>query len=200
MVGRDDGLRLSRRSDTATPGVAVSLTGKAGDWKAGGSSAKESKMESSLTENFPSKGTGYWARKTWFRFKSPDCDVPVHPARRTADTRPGRPGPHDRQLLVHEDALDHDAVDPGKPQLLMRRARRQQRRPLRCTHVKSALPPEDPVVGAPAHLVERVGELAAIGASRIHLRLTDVTDLDDLRVGCGDEGHVVVKAVVGPAS
>ncbi|WP_281156338.1 LLM class F420-dependent oxidoreductase [Streptomyces sp. HYC2] len=49
-------------------------------------------------------------------------------------------------------------------------------------HVKSALPPEDPVVGSPAQLVERIGEFAAIGAGRIHLRLTDLTDLDHLEL------------------
>ncbi|MET8115633.1 LLM class F420-dependent oxidoreductase [Streptomyces prasinus] len=49
-------------------------------------------------------------------------------------------------------------------------------------HVKSALPPEDPVIGSPARLVDRLGEFAAIGASRIHLRLTDLTDLDHLEL------------------
>ncbi|SDC54485.1 probable F420-dependent oxidoreductase, Rv1855c family [Streptomyces prasinopilosus] len=49
-------------------------------------------------------------------------------------------------------------------------------------HARSALPPEDPVVGSPARLVERLGEFAAIGASRIHLRLTDLTDLDHLEL------------------
>jgi F420-dependent oxidoreductase-like protein len=47
-------------------------------------------------------------------------------------------------------------------------------------HVPSALPPEDPVVGSPAQLVERIGEFAAIGATRVHLRLIDMTDLDHL--------------------
>ncbi|MEU3185116.1 LLM class F420-dependent oxidoreductase [Streptomyces sp. NPDC006923] len=49
-------------------------------------------------------------------------------------------------------------------------------------HVKSALPPEDPVVGSPAQLVQRLGEFAAIGASRIHLRLIDLSDLDHLEL------------------
>jgi F420-dependent oxidoreductase-like protein len=49
-------------------------------------------------------------------------------------------------------------------------------------HVRSALPPEDPVVGPPARLVERIGELAAIGATRVHLRLVDLTDLDHLEL------------------
>ncbi|MGN9810874.1 LLM class F420-dependent oxidoreductase [Micromonospora sp. BQ11] len=49
-------------------------------------------------------------------------------------------------------------------------------------HVKSALPPEDPVVGSPAQLVDRIGEFAAIGASRVHLRLIDLADLDHLEL------------------
>ncbi|WP_320066601.1 LLM class F420-dependent oxidoreductase [Micromonospora sp. RTGN7] len=47
-------------------------------------------------------------------------------------------------------------------------------------HVTSALPPEDPVVGSPAQLVDRIGEFAAVGTTRIHLRLIDLTDLDHL--------------------
>ncbi|SCL13291.1 probable F420-dependent oxidoreductase, Rv1855c family [Micromonospora rhizosphaerae] len=49
-------------------------------------------------------------------------------------------------------------------------------------HVKSALPPEDPVVGSPAQLVDRLGEFAAIGATRVHLRLIDFADLDHLEL------------------
>jgi F420-dependent oxidoreductase-like protein len=49
-------------------------------------------------------------------------------------------------------------------------------------HEKSALPPEDPVVGSPAQLVNRIGEFAAIGTSRVHLRLTDLADLDHLEL------------------
>jgi F420-dependent oxidoreductase-like protein len=45
-------------------------------------------------------------------------------------------------------------------------------------HVKSALPPEDPVVGHPDQLVQRIGEMAAIGAGRVHLRVIDMADLD----------------------
>ncbi|MEU6716089.1 LLM class F420-dependent oxidoreductase [Nonomuraea sp. NPDC046802] len=47
-------------------------------------------------------------------------------------------------------------------------------------HVQSALPREDPVIGSPAQLVDRIGEFAAIGATRVHLRLLDLTDLDHL--------------------
>ncbi len=49
-------------------------------------------------------------------------------------------------------------------------------------HVPSALPPEDPVVGSPAQLVERIGEFAAIGVTRVHLRLIDLADLDHLEL------------------
>jgi F420-dependent oxidoreductase-like protein len=44
-------------------------------------------------------------------------------------------------------------------------------------HVPSALPPEDPVVGSPDALVQRIGEFAAIGATRVHLRIIDMSDL-----------------------
>ncbi|MFI9639615.1 LLM class F420-dependent oxidoreductase [Micromonospora sp. NPDC051925] len=49
-------------------------------------------------------------------------------------------------------------------------------------HVKSALPPEDPVVGSPAQLVDRIGQFAAIGATRVHLRLIELDDLDHLEL------------------
>ncbi|MCW3843223.1 LLM class F420-dependent oxidoreductase [Micromonospora yasonensis] len=49
-------------------------------------------------------------------------------------------------------------------------------------HAKSALPPEDPVVGSPAQLVDRLGEFAAIGTTRAHLRLIDFHDLDHLEL------------------
>ena len=47
-------------------------------------------------------------------------------------------------------------------------------------HVTSALPPEDPVVGSPAQLVQRIGELAEVGATRVHLRIIEMDDLDHL--------------------
>ncbi|AXO36758.1 LLM class F420-dependent oxidoreductase [Micromonospora sp. B006] len=49
-------------------------------------------------------------------------------------------------------------------------------------HVTSALPPEDPVVGSPAQLVDRIGEFAAVGATRVHLRLIDFNDLDHVEL------------------
>jgi F420-dependent oxidoreductase-like protein len=45
-------------------------------------------------------------------------------------------------------------------------------------HVPSALPPEDPVVGSPDALVQRLGEFAEAGATRVHLRVIDMADLD----------------------
>jgi F420-dependent oxidoreductase-like protein len=53
-------------------------------------------------------------------------------------------------------------------------------------HVKSALPPEDPVQGSPAELVQRIGEMSEIGAGRVHLRVTEMTDLDHLDVIASD--------------
>ncbi|GAA4225812.1 alkanesulfonate monooxygenase SsuD/methylene tetrahydromethanopterin reductase-like flavin-dependent oxidoreductase (luciferase family) [Streptosporangium album] len=38
------------------------------------------------------------------------------------------------------------------------------------------------MVGSPAQLVERIGEFAAIGATRVHLRLIDMADLDHLEL------------------
>ncbi|MDG4804688.1 LLM class F420-dependent oxidoreductase [Micromonospora sp. WMMD980] len=49
-------------------------------------------------------------------------------------------------------------------------------------HVTSALPPEDPVVGSPAQLVDRLGDFAAIGTTRVHLRLIDFDDLDHVEL------------------
>ncbi|WP_405104574.1 LLM class F420-dependent oxidoreductase [Micromonospora sp. NBC_01405] len=49
-------------------------------------------------------------------------------------------------------------------------------------HHMSALPPEDPVIGSPAQLVDRIGEFAAVGATRVHLRLIDLADLDHLEL------------------
>ena len=52
-------------------------------------------------------------------------------------------------------------------------------------HVPSALPPEDPVVGTPDRLVERIGELSAVGATRVHIRVTDLSDLDHVDLIAG---------------
>ena len=38
------------------------------------------------------------------------------------------------------------------------------------------------MVGSPAQLVDRLGEFAAIGATRVHLRLIDFADLDHLEL------------------
>lgn len=42
------------------------------------------------------------------------------------------------------------------------------------------------MIGSAAQLVERLGEFAAIGASRIHLRLIDFDDLDHLELIAGE--------------
>jgi len=62
----------------------------------------------------------------------------------------------------------------------------EAQRRARPLHVKSALPPEDPVVGPPALLVQRIAEFAAIGATRVHLRVIEMTDLDHLDLIASD--------------
>jgi len=47
-------------------------------------------------------------------------------------------------------------------------------------HEPSALPPEAPVIGSPAQLVQRLGELAEVGATRVHLRVIDLADFDHI--------------------
>jgi F420-dependent oxidoreductase-like protein len=49
-------------------------------------------------------------------------------------------------------------------------------------HVQSALPAEDAVIGSPAQLVDRLGEFAAVGTTRVHLRLVELDDLDHLEL------------------
>jgi F420-dependent oxidoreductase-like protein len=61
-------------------------------------------------------------------------------------------------------------------------------------HAPSALPPEDPVIGSPDALVQRIGELAAIGATRVHLRVLDMADLDLLDLIASDVLPQVVEA------
>jgi len=53
-------------------------------------------------------------------------------------------------------------------------------------HAKSALPPEDPVVGSPDALVQRIGEMREIGASRVHVRVIEMDDLDLLDLIASD--------------
>lgn len=38
------------------------------------------------------------------------------------------------------------------------------------------------MIGSPAQLVHRIGEFAAVGATRVHLRLLDFADLDHLEL------------------
>ncbi|MFC0526439.1 LLM class F420-dependent oxidoreductase [Phytohabitans kaempferiae] len=60
-------------------------------------------------------------------------------------------------------------------------------------HVPSALPPEDPVVGSPAQLVERIGEFAEIGVTRVHLRFIEISDVDHVELVASE----VLPQVVG---
>jgi len=53
-------------------------------------------------------------------------------------------------------------------------------------HVPSALPPEDPVVGHPDQLVQRIGEMAEAGADRVHLRVIEMADLDHVDLIASD--------------
>lgn len=50
----------------------------------------------------------------------------------------------------------------------------------------SALPNEDPLIGEPDQLVQRIGEFAQLGADRVYLRLTDMSDLDHVELIAGD--------------
>ncbi|MBV1942141.1 LLM class F420-dependent oxidoreductase [Streptomyces sp. BV286] len=85
-------------------------------------------------------------------------------------------------------------ADAGRPPLVLSagvvaaigRTETEVRRRAAPLQAKSALPPEDAVVGTPAQLVQRLGEFAAIGASRIHLRLIDFDDLDHLELIAGE--------------
>ncbi|MFI1213196.1 LLM class F420-dependent oxidoreductase [Streptomyces sp. NPDC020802] len=85
-------------------------------------------------------------------------------------------------------------ADAGRPPLVLSagvvaaigRTETEVRRRVAPLQAKSALPPEDAVVGSPAQLVQRLSEFAAIGASRIHLRLIDFDDLDHLELIAGE--------------
>jgi alkanesulfonate monooxygenase SsuD/methylene tetrahydromethanopterin reductase-like flavin-dependent oxidoreductase (luciferase family) len=85
-------------------------------------------------------------------------------------------------------------ADAGRPPLVLSagvvaaigRTDAEVRRRAAPLHAKSALPPEDAVVGSPAQLVKQLGEFAAIGTTRIHLRLIDFNDLDHLELIAGE--------------
>jgi F420-dependent oxidoreductase-like protein len=69
----------------------------------------------------------------------------------------------------------------GAPVACGRTDRQARRRAEVMYEPDSALPThEDPVVGSPEQLVDRIGQFAAIGASRFYVRITDLTDLDHL--------------------
>ncbi|MFJ9313874.1 hypothetical protein ACIRN4_06740 [Pimelobacter simplex] len=55
---------------TSTLGVGVSVTGAAGSWSAGGSATWQKEVDSTSAVGFPVKSTGYWHRRTYFRYKS----------------------------------------------------------------------------------------------------------------------------------
>ncbi|GIJ26197.1 LLM class F420-dependent oxidoreductase [Micromonospora qiuiae] len=83
-----------------------------------------------------------------------------------------------------------DRAATGRPPLMLSagivvaigRTDAESRRRAAPLNVKSALPPEDQVVGSPEQLVDRIGEFAEIGTERVHLRLIDLTDLDHLEL------------------
>ncbi|WP_203997437.1 LLM class F420-dependent oxidoreductase [Micromonospora lutea] len=91
---------------------------------------------------------------------------------------------------VQEACQRVDRAGSGRPPLTLSagivvaigRTDSEARRRAAPLHVKSALPPEDPVVGSPQQLIDRIGEFAAIGTTRVHLRLIDLTDLDHLEL------------------
>ncbi|MFG1950021.1 LLM class F420-dependent oxidoreductase [Micromonospora sp. NPDC048830] len=91
---------------------------------------------------------------------------------------------------VTEACERHGRTESGRPPLVLSagivvaigRTDAEAQRRAAPLHVKSALPPEDPVVGSPAQLVDRIGEFAAVGATRVHLRLIDLADLDHLEL------------------
>ena len=60
-------------------------------------------------------------------------------------------------------------------------------------HVKSALPPEDPVVGSPDRLVQRIGEMAEAGAARVHLRIIDLSVLDHVDLIASEVLPLVIR-------
>ncbi|MGW0501377.1 LLM class F420-dependent oxidoreductase [Micromonospora sp. NPDC003241] len=83
-----------------------------------------------------------------------------------------------------------DRADTGRAPLVLSagiavaigRTDAQARRRAAPLHETSALPPEEAVVGSPERLVDRIGEFAAVGTTRVHLRLVDLDDLDHLEL------------------
>jgi F420-dependent oxidoreductase-like protein len=92
-----------------------------------------------------------------------------------------------------EDACRTYGRDPGRPLTLsagvvvaIGRTGAEAAERAAPLHVPSALPPEDPLIGSPAQLVQRLGELAEAGATRVHLRVIDMADLDHLDLIASD--------------
>ncbi|HWH01777.1 MAG TPA: LLM class F420-dependent oxidoreductase [Pilimelia sp.] len=102
-------------------------------------------------------------------FKSVKETAEAYQRIREAEQRYGRAGSGREPLLLSAGIV----VACGRTEA-------QARRRAAPLHAPSALPPEDPAIGPPALLVDRIGEFADIGAGRVHLRLTDLTDLDHL--------------------
>jgi F420-dependent oxidoreductase-like protein len=76
----------------------------------------------------------------------------------------------------------------------------ETQRRARPLYERSALPPECPVVGSPAELVQRIGEFAEIGTDRVHLRLIDLTDLDHLELIAAEVLPQLPRAAPAPAA
>jgi F420-dependent oxidoreductase-like protein len=92
------------------------------------------------------------------------------------------------RVLLSCDRVDRTATGRG-PLLLsagivvaIGRTEAEAQRRAAPLHETSALPPEDPMIGSPAQLVDRIGKFAEIGTGRVHLRLTDLNDLDHLEL------------------
>jgi hypothetical protein len=49
-------------------------------------------------------------------------------------------------------------------------------------HEPSRLPPEEPLHGPPGKIVDVLGQYADLGASRVYVRLRDLSDLDHLEL------------------
>ncbi|TPQ22283.1 LLM class flavin-dependent oxidoreductase [Streptomyces sporangiiformans] len=47
-------------------------------------------------------------------------------------------------------------------------------------HEESRLPPEEPLYGSPARIAEQLGAYAALGTTRVYVRLRDLSDLGHL--------------------
>ncbi|MEV4705898.1 LLM class F420-dependent oxidoreductase [Actinoplanes sp. NPDC049316] len=83
-----------------------------------------------------------------------------------------------RACETYERPADRPLILSAGVVVALGRTDEEARRRAAPLHVPSALPPEDPVEGSPDALVQRIGEMAQAGATRVHLRLIDMSDLD----------------------